>query len=299
MVCLVAMATTGSAFSSLAIAKKASWKYSPLSSSVVDEETSVEVHRRSDRLEKAKLLLDQLSDQQGDEIDLMPPLQQSPSATISINSNAPAAVVPDSVWWNGNLQGDSKGTNYVTRWSRGVKVAEPLVRYDPIKAEKLLFRQPAKWLVRNAQIALPLGWWAVNLANDFLLGRQKLSSFRRERAQQLTAAISSLGPAIIKGGQALASRPDLLPAEYLEELQKLQDDVPRFSNEVAFQTVEEELQLESFDELFELEFEEPVAAASIGQVYRARLVNGETVALKIQRPGCEDIVALDCKLLIV
>jgi predicted unusual protein kinase regulating ubiquinone biosynthesis (AarF/ABC1/UbiB family) len=95
----------------------------------------------------------------------------------------------------------------------------------------------------------------------------------------------------------LSSRPDLLPSEYLEELQKLQDDVPRFSNELAFKTVEEELGV-AFDEVFELVEEEPVAAASIGQVYKARLLsNGDTVALKIQRPKCEEIIALDLYIL--
>ena len=157
-----------------------------------------------------------------------------------------------------------KASSYVTRWARGVKVAEPLVQYDPVQAERILFRQPAKWLVRNLQIALPLGWWAFTVVTDYLRGQSK--AHRRQRAQQLTRAISSLGPAIIKGGQALASRPDLLPSEYLQELQKLQDDVPRFSNALAFATVERELQIDSFQDVFELVEPEPVAAASIGQV---------------------------------
>ena len=73
--------------------------------------------------------------------------------------------------------------------------------------------------------------------------------------------------------------------------------MPRFSNEVAFQTVEEELGA-AFDDVFELVEEEPVAAASIGQVYKARLLsNGDTVALKIQRPRCEEVIALDLYIL--
>lgn len=73
--------------------------------------------------------------------------------------------------------------------------------------------------------------------------------------------------------------------------------VPRFSNELALKTVEEELGL-PFEDVFELVEEEPIAAASIGQVYKARLVeNGDVVALKIQRPGCEDIIALDLYIL--
>jgi len=171
------------------------------------------------------------------------------------------------------------------------KVAEPLVQYDPIAAERNLFRQPGKWLVRNVQIAFPFGIWVAGVLIDNLLG-QELQN-RRNRAKELNSIIAGLGPAIIKAGQALASRPDLLPSEYLDELQKLQDDVPTFSNDIAFRIVEEELKMK-FDDVFELMEKEPIAAASIGQVYKARLKkNGQTVALKIQRPNTENIVELD------
>ena len=111
------------------------------------------------------------------------------------------------------------------------------------------------------QIALPLGLWASGVITDFLTGTEQ--SNRRSRAQQLLRTITGLGPAIIKGGQALASRPDLMSSEYLEELQKLQDDVPRYDNDVAFSIVEEELGIK-FENVFELLQDEPVAAASIG-----------------------------------
>jgi aarF domain-containing kinase len=170
-------------------------------------------------------------------------------------------------------------------------VAEPLVRYDPIAAEKILFKQPTKWFVRNIQIALPFGTWVTGVIFDTIIGKSKEN--RRTRAKQLNSIIADLGPAIIKAGQALASRPDLLPSEYLEELQQLQDNVPTFSNEVAFRIVEEELKL-NFKDVFELVEPEPIAAASIGQVYKARLLkNGQLVALKIQRPNTEEVVALD------
>jgi hypothetical protein len=231
----------------------------------------------SARLLKAKQLLEQL-----DVVD--PPTTTMIAQDVSYTSKS-EVTLPDSFWSNGHLvEGD-----YVTRWSRGKKVAEPLVTYDPVAAEKLLFRQPTKWLVRNFQIAFPFGIWAAGVVADYLFQK----SNRRLRAIQLKEAISGLGPAIIKGGQALASRPDLLPSEYLEELQKLQDDVPRFSNQLAFATVEEELG-EQFEDVFELVEQEPIAAASIGQVYKARLLsNGDLVALKIQRPKCEEIIALD------
>jgi hypothetical protein len=255
--------------------------------------------RESDRLVKAKQLLEQFSS--SDPLLLESPgtsssSSSSPSspssATLSLKNQSP--IVPDSYWRNGHLlQSRSPTSDYVTRWAKGVKVAEPLVKYDPVAAERLLLRQPTKWLVRNFQIALPITWWAATVVSDYLWRVDR----RRQRAQQLTLAISALGPAIIKGGQALASRPDLLPAPYLEELQKLQDDVPRFSNAVAFRIVEQELQ-QPFDQVFELVQAEPIAAASIGQVYKARLkATGETVALKIQRPSCEEIIALDLYIL--
>jgi aarF domain-containing kinase len=198
----------------------------------------------------------------------------------------------ESFWTNGHLmEGVSRGS-YVTRWNKGVKVAEPLVKYDPVAAEKLLFRQPAKWLMRNVQIAVPLGLWVGGVLWDIALGTEQKN--RINRANQLLGTLTNLGPAIIKAGQALASRPDLLSSEYLEALQKLQDDVPTYSNEVAFATVKQELSLESFNDVFELLEPKPVAAASIGQVYKARLLsNGDVVALKIQRPNCEQIIALD------
>jgi len=107
----------------------------------------------------------------------------------SDSNGSKSNVVPDQLLWaNGHLQGG----NYVTRWARGVKVAEPLVKYDPVVAEKLLFRQPAKWLVRNTQIAFPMGLWAAGVVTDFLMGRSKRN--RRQRAKQLLNAISNLGP---------------------------------------------------------------------------------------------------------
>ena len=291
----------------------------------------------SPRLLKAKLLLEQLSKRGNVEDDFVQVQQQrqqqkeqqqqqkeqqqqqqlrqkttrSPVSVVISNEDdyeddyedGDIVVVPDNFWSNGHLEEQRRGSpKFVTRWKSGVNVAEPLVQYDPVAAEKLLFRQPAKWLVRNFQIAFPLGFWAVQVVVDYLMGATEReaakSQRRRDRAQQLTRAISNLGPAIIKAGQALSSRPDLLPSEYLEELQKLQDDVPRFSNKVAFETVEEELEVDSFFDVFELVEEEPVAAASIGQVYKARLLaNDDIVALKIQRPNCEDIIALDLYIL--
>lgn len=210
----------------------------------------------------------------------------------SASSNGPGAPSfaskPDGKSGGLPLANNASGTTAAGEVS---SVAAPTVAYDPARSEALLFRQPGKWLVRNVRIALPFGIWAAGVLSDSVLGMER--SNRRARAAELRDVIAGLGPAIIKAGQALASRPDLLPGEYLEELQKLQDDVPTFSNELAFRIVESELG-RKFDGVFELVEPEPVAAASIGQVYKARLVaNGQTVAIKIQRPNTEDVVALD------
>jgi hypothetical protein len=214
------------------------------------------------RLSKARLLLEQLQPSlRNEEISIVnavmdvetkiPQLQPRTDGGSSTTTTTDLTLVPENFWSNGHLDENySRGKTIVTRWAKGVKVAEPLVKYDPIQAERLLFRQPTKWLVRNVQISFPMGLWAVGVIWDTVTGKSVPN--RRARAQQLTRAISGLGPAIIKGGQALASRPDLLPQEYLEELQKLQDDVPRFSNALALQTVERELGIEQFSDVFEL-----------------------------------------------
>jgi predicted unusual protein kinase regulating ubiquinone biosynthesis (AarF/ABC1/UbiB family) len=262
----------------------------------------------SARLAKAKLLLEQFTQEVSEaEPSLIAknPVTRTTTRTTTPNNQLDddVSLVPDNVWSNGLLDGSDVVTRYAFR--RGVKIAEPLVKYDPVAAEKLLFRQPAKWFVRNIQIAGPLGLWAAGVVADAVLlgpggstkSKSASSQKRKQRAQQLQRAISGLGPAIIKAGQALASRPDLLPSEYLEELQKLQDDVPRFSNVLALATVEKELGVQ-FGDVFELVEDEPIAAASIGQVYKARLkANGDLVAVKIQRPRCEEIIALDLYIL--
>lgn len=104
-----------------------------------------------------------------------------------------------------------------------------------------------------------------------------------------------LGPTFIKFGQILAQRPDIVPQPYIKELEKLQDDVPAFDPEVARERVEAELG--PIEETFTEFGEEPLAAASIAQVHRATLKNGDEVVVKIRRPGIKDQMETDIDIL--
>ena len=171
------------------------------------------------------------------------------------------------------------------------RVAEPSVKYDPISASSKLFAQPIKWITRNIQFTIPVAVFAVKVIYDVITDNEEVN--RKIRADELLELLSAQSPALIKAGQALASRPDLLPKEYLDSLQKLQDRCPPYRNELAESLFESELGMK-FDDVFDLEQRDPVAAASIGQVYKGRLrKNGAQVAIKIQRPKCEDAIAID------
>ncbi|MBR8827747.1 MAG: AarF/ABC1/UbiB kinase family protein [Gomphosphaeria aponina SAG 52.96 = DSM 107014] len=130
---------------------------------------------------------------------------------------------------------------------------------------------------------------------DKLLGNNS-SHQRHRRARWLVRRMLDLGPTFIKIGQALSTRPDLIPLEYVEEFSKLQDRVPEFSGEEAIAIVEAELD-NSIHNLF-LDFESiPLAAASLGQVHKALLLTGEEVVVKVQRQGLEALFNLDFKVI--
>lgn len=119
-----------------------------------------------------------------------------------------------------------------------------------------------------------------------------------ELPERMRLALEELGPTAIKLGQSLASRGDLVPAAYVHEMRKLQDDVPPASPEAIREVIREELGADP-DELFD-EFEtEPRATASIGQVHFARLKGGQPVAVKVQRPGVAASVETDLHVLML
>ncbi|MCU0604048.1 MAG: AarF/ABC1/UbiB kinase family protein [Desulfobacterales bacterium] len=117
------------------------------------------------------------------------------------------------------------------------------------------------------------------------------------RPQRLRKALEELGPTYIKLGQVLSTRPDLIPVEFTEELSKLQDSVPPFSFADAETIIQRELGAPASD-VFDRIDTEPAASASIGQVHRARLKNGEEAAVKIQRPGIRAVIEVDLEIML-
>ncbi|HKJ76740.1 MAG TPA: AarF/UbiB family protein, partial [Gammaproteobacteria bacterium] len=112
------------------------------------------------------------------------------------------------------------------------------------------------------------------------------------RGARLRLAMEELGPPLIKLGQILSTRRDLLPGDIIDELSALQDAVPPFPGEQAEAIVERSLGApleESFTEFHR----EPVASASIAQVHRAVLPDGQPAAVKVRRPGIERVIETD------
>ncbi|CAH1429490.1 unnamed protein product [Lactuca virosa] len=173
--------------------------------------------------------------------------------------------------------------------------AESLTDYNISKIASIYRKKPLIVLRRLLQIGNTLGKWLAFRYLDSILERSDLMF--EVRASQLRQILVKLGPAYIKIAQAISSRPDLIPPSYLNELSLLQDRISPFSTEVAFNTIEKELG-SPLDQIFSEISPEPVAAASLGQVYQAKLrSSGEIVAVKVQRPGVQAAISLDILIL--
>ncbi|KAG6406195.1 hypothetical protein SASPL_133794 [Salvia splendens] len=156
-------------------------------------------------------------------------------------------------------------------------------------------KKPLILLRRLLQTATTLGRWFALRYYDRITERADVMF--EVRAAELRKILVQLGPAYIKIAQAISSRPDLIPPTYLDELSLLQDRITPFSTAVAFDIIEQELGL-PIDVLFSEISPEPVAAASLGQVYQARLQSsGKVVAIKVQRPGVRAAISLDILIL--
>ena len=162
--------------------------------------------------------------------------------------------------------------------------------YDPDAIASYYSRRPFQVVFRFIGIFFPFIAFYLRLWLDTRLGRDVKNS--RGRAVGLREMLTDLGPAYIKIGQALSTRPDLVPPIYLEELTRLQDQLPPFPNNIAYHFIQMELDAPA-EEIFAELSPDPVAAASLGQVYKGRLKTGESVAVKVQRPGLAKRISLD------
>ncbi|KAF8377983.1 hypothetical protein HHK36_031372 [Tetracentron sinense] len=157
--------------------------------------------------------------------------------------------------------------------------------------DTLVQSEPLVVLRRTLEIFIGLGTFAFQLLLDERNGQ--LDRNKRMRAAQLRMVFTRLGPTFVKLGQGLSTRPDICPPEYLEELSELQDALPTFPDVEAFSCIERELEL-PLDSIYSSISPSPIAAASLGQVYKARLkYSGQVVAVKVQRPGIEEAIGLD------
>ncbi|MGZ7033409.1 MAG: ABC1 kinase family protein, partial [Thermoanaerobaculia bacterium] len=114
----------------------------------------------------------------------------------------------------------------------------------------------------------------------------------RHRAEAFANALKGMGPTYVKFGQVLSTRPDIVPPEYIDALESLQDQIDPFSFAEVEKIVEEELHVR-ISKAFESFDSTPLAAASLGQVHRAVLRDGREVVVKIQRPGVREQVHKD------
>ena len=158
-----------------------------------------------------------------------------------------------------------------------------------------LFWRPLRiwWLA----LRLSLGLWWDGQSWSYPGGPtpERRSQRARRRARWLTTEFLALGSAFIKLGQLLSARPDVLPAELVEELTLLQDSVPAFPFAVVQELLEAEL-AERCAEIIDLD-PTPLGSASLAQVHRASLRSGRQVVLKVQRPGLEHLFRLDLEVL--
>ena len=179
----------------------------------------------------------------------------------------------------------TSGRGAVPPWSRPDRRAV----YDPAAFDEYFSRRPLKVMYRFLEVVTRLS----DVGARVYVKRGTIE----ERAARMRRHFTELGPAFVKLGQVLSTRADLLPASYCEQLGQLQDNLPPASREHALALLRRELDAPP-EAFFERIPETPVAAASLAQVYRARTVDGGLdVAVKLQRPGLAESVALDATIL--
>ncbi len=193
--------------------------------------------------------------------------------------------------------------------------SETLVKYDPNKSQRSpkpekVDTKSYRWNRKKySRTRRRLDIWTFVLTLSFTLWRnnrqwtysggfseEKLAARRHKQAVWIRESLLELGPTFIKAGQLFSTRADLFPSEYVTELTKLQDRVPAFSYEQVAAIIEEDLG-KTIKKLFRKFDPIPLAAASLGQVHKAQLYSGEEVAIKVQRPGLQQLFTIDLGIL--
>lgn len=169
-----------------------------------------------------------------------------------------------------------------------------LTSYNPNAIARYYSLRPWLAIARAIKVVWFFAGFILGLKWDEWRGEVERNKFKR--AIQLRQILTSLGPTFIKVGQALSTRPDLIRKDFLDELIKLQDQLPPFDNAIAYRIIETQLNA-SVAEIYSELSPTPVAAASLGQVYRGRLYTGEEVAVKVQRPNLRPVITLDLYLM--
>ena len=170
------------------------------------------------------------------------------------------------------------------------KSLEDILVYDPAAIAAYYRRRPFQILFRLISIFWTALGYGLGLLLDRLTGRQQINEVKR--AVGLREMLTRLGPAYIKVGQALSTRPDLVSPATMAEMVKLQDQLPPFPNEIAMRFIAEEIG-QPPENVYAYLSESPIAAASLGQVYKGQLKTGEDVAVKVQRPGLAEQITKD------
>ena len=170
--------------------------------------------------------------------------------------------------------------------------AAGLLEYDPAAITRIYAGHPQRLIRRLWQTLVPIGLLLLGVAFDWISQQLKDETRARARARECAELLVDLGPAFIKAGQALSTRPDIVPPLLLEELAQLQDQLPGFDSQLAMACIEEDLGA-PVDEIYEQLDREPISAASLGQVHKGVLKGGQKVAVKVQRPGLREQITLD------
>ena len=171
--------------------------------------------------------------------------------------------------------------------------ADPVLDYNPNRDLRWLLLRPWILVSRLLVVLTQLLTLAIALV---VQGNSSDAAVQQRLAGRILRTLTNLGPCFIKVGQALSTRPDLVRRDWLEQLTRLQDDLPAFDHAIALATIEAELGAPAH-ELFAEFPDYPVAAASLGQVYKARLADGHWVAVKVQRPNLAYVLRRDLVLI--